>query len=134
METKVLRLLAGAAMTLVFGGSMDASAPVTGVVEGQLKILSAKGANLDGVSPKDEKAPCETCALVILSKNDRSEIAQVTTDKEGRFRVGLPAGDYILELKRSGRIRLRGASKAFTITAEQTVHVEMDVEPAVSPM
>jgi hypothetical protein len=113
---------------------MDASAPVPGVVEGQLKIRSENGASLDGVSRKDEKAPCEKCALVILSKNDRSEIAQVTTDKEGRFRLGLPAGDYILELKRSGRIRLLGGPKEFTITAEQTVHVEMDVEPAVSPM
>jgi hypothetical protein len=133
METKILRLLVGAAMTLVLGGSMDASAPLAGVVEGQLKIISEKGASLDGVS-KDEKAPCEKCALVILSKTDRSEIAQVTTDKEGRFRVGLPAGDYILELKRSGRIRLLGAPKQFTITAEQTVHVEMDVEPSVRPM
>jgi hypothetical protein len=133
METKILRLLVGAAMTLVLGASMDASAPLAGVVEGQLKIISEKGASLDGVS-KDEKAPCEKCALVILSKTDRSEIAQVTTDKEGRFRVGLPAGDYILELKRSGRIRLLGAPKQFTITAEQTVHVEMDVEPSVRPM
>jgi hypothetical protein len=113
---------------------MDASAPVTGVVEGQLKILSERGASLDGVSSKGEKAPCEKCALVILSKNDRTEIAQVTTDKEGHFRVGLPAGDYILELKHNGRIRLLGVPKAFTITAEQTVHVEMDVEPAISPM
>jgi hypothetical protein len=133
MKTKVLRLLAGAAMTLVLGASAYASAPVAGVVEGQLKILSEKGASLDGVS-KDEKAPCEKCALVILSKTDRSEIAQVTTDKEGRFRISLSAGDYILELKRSGRIRLLGAPKEFTITAEQTVHVEMDVEPSVSPM
>jgi hypothetical protein len=133
METKILRLLVGAAMTLVLGASMDASAPLAGVVEGQLKIISGNGASLDGVS-KDEKAPCEKCALVILSKTDRSEIAQVTTDKEGRFRVGLPAGDYILELKRSGRIRLLGAPKQFTITAEQTVHVEMDVEPSVRPM
>jgi hypothetical protein len=133
METKILRLLVGAAMTLVLGASMDASAPLAGVVEGQLKIISEKGASLDGVS-KDEKAPCEKCALVILSKTDRSEIAQVTTDKEGRFRVDLPAGDYILELKRSGHIRLLGAPKQFTITAEQTVHVEMDVEPSVRPM
>jgi hypothetical protein len=121
-------------MTLVFGTSMDASAPLTGVLEGQLKISSERGANLDGVSSKDEKSACEKCALVVLSKNDRSEVAQVNTDKEGRFRVGLPAGDYILELRRSGRVRLRGAPKAFTITAEQTVHVEMDVETAVSPM
>jgi hypothetical protein len=134
METRVLRLLAAAAMTLVLGASMDASAPVPGVVEGQMKIRSENGASLDGVSRKDEKAPCEKCALVILSKHDRSEIAQVTTDKEGRFRVGLPAGDYILELKRSGRIRLLGGPKEFTITADQTVRVEMDVEPAVSPM
>jgi hypothetical protein len=134
MKTKALRLLAGAAMTLVFGTSMEASAPLAGVVEGELKILSERGANLDGASSKDEKAPCEKCALVVLSKNDRSEIAQVTTDKEGRFRVGLPAGEYILELKRGGHVRLRGAPKAFTITAEQTVHVEMDVELGVRPM
>ena len=135
MGSKVLRLLLATAMTLAFGASVCTSSPAAGVLEGQLKILPQRGVNLaDDVSPKDEKAPCEECPLVILSKDGRSEIAQVTTDKEGRFRVGLPTGDYILELKGSGRIRLRGAPKAFTIIAEQTVHVEMDVETSVSPM
>jgi hypothetical protein len=46
----------------------------------------------------------------------------------------LPAGDYILELKHGARTRLLGAPQAFTITADQTVHVEMDVESRVSPM
>jgi hypothetical protein len=48
--------------------------------------------------------------------------------------VGFPVGDYILELKRSRHLRLHGAPKQFTITAEQTAHVEMDAEPSVSPM
>jgi hypothetical protein len=63
-----------------------------------------------------------------------AKLPQLTADKKGRFRAGLPTGDYILELKRSGRIRLLGALKEFTITAEQTIHVEMDIQPSVRPM
>lgn len=133
MGSKVLRLSLATVMTLAFGASVCTSSPAAGVLEGQLKILPAKGVNLtDEVLPKDEKAPCEGCPLVILSKDGRNEIAQITTDKEGRFRVGLPAGEYVLELKRNGRVRLRGTPKTFTIVAEQTLHVEMDVE--TSPM
>lgn len=134
MGNTVLRLLLATVMTLAFGATVCTSAPAAGVLEGQLKVLPARGVNLADEAPKDEKTPCENCALVILSKNDRSEIARVTTDKEGHFRVGLPAGDYIVELKGNGRIRLRGAPKGFTITAEQTVHIEMDVESSVRPM
>jgi hypothetical protein len=135
MGSKVLRLSLAGAMALVFGISVCTSSPEAGVLEGQLKILPQKGVDLaDGASTKDEKVPCEDCPLVVLSKDGRSEIVQITTDKEGGFRVGLPAGEYILDLKGPSRHRLRATPKPFTIGAGQTVRVDMDVETGINVM
>jgi hypothetical protein len=135
MGTRVLRLSLAVTMALSFGARAGVSSPTAGILEGQVKISSERGVNLaDNTSPNNEKVPYGECSLIVLSKDRRSEIAQVTTDKEGHFRVGLPAGDYILDLKRSGRNRLLATPKTFTIVAEQTVRVDMDVESNIHPM
>ena len=134
MRNKILPLSLAAVLSWAGSGVCNSS-PGTGILEGQVNMVAQGGANLaDNGSPREEKTPYGQCPLVVLSKDGRKEIAEVATDKEGRFRVSLPAGDYVLELKPSGRKRLRSTPKQFTVAAQQTVRVELDVESTISPM
>src|SRR5256885_10957943 len=134
MTSKVLRVMLAAAVTLALGTGTVLSSPTSGVLEGQLRIAPRKGVSLaDEPSTKNEKAPCGDCLLVVLSKDGQNEIAAITTDKEGRFRVSLPAGDYILNLRARTPKRLLASPKPFTVVAEHTVHVDMDVESGIEP-
>lgn len=135
MGAKVLSLALAVTMALFAGARVCGSGSTDGVLEGQVKISPQRGVDLaDNTSPDHGKVPYGECSLVVLSKDGRSEVAQVTADKDGRFRVGLPAGDYVLDLKRGGRHRVLGTAKTFTIVAQQTVHVDLDVETSIPPM
>jgi hypothetical protein len=52
----------------------------------------------------------------------------MAVDGEGRFHFSLPAGDYLLDVKRNGRNRLRVTARPFTVVAGQTVHVDLKLE------
>jgi len=135
VRSNAVRITLAVVVTLVLGAGAIISSPTPGTLEGRLEITPRKGVHLaEEPATKNEKVPCEDCSLVVLSKDGRSEIATVTTDKEGRFRISLPAGDYILDVKGRTRKRLLAAPKPFTVVAEQTVHVEMDVESGIEPM
>lgn len=107
----------------------------TGIVEGRVQILRSGGAKLaDDISTKKEKAPLTDYPVVVLSKDGKTEISQVTLDGEGRFHFNLPAGDYLLDVKRNARNRLRVSARSFTVVAGQTVHVDLTVESAIEAM
>jgi hypothetical protein len=105
-------------------------------VEGQVRIVLSKGgAQLaDDTSPDKEKMPYADYPVLILSKDRKTEVAQVTPDADGRFRTSLPAGDYVLDVKRDRHHRLRVTARPFTVVGGQTVQVEMEIESAIEPM
>jgi hypothetical protein len=117
-------------MSVALAGSSN-----SGVLEGRIQILVKAGTNLAGVddtSATKEKIPYVDSPLAVLSKNGKSEVAQVTPDSEGRFHLNLPAGDYVLDVKQRGRLRV--TERPFTIISGQTVRVDLTVESAVEPM
>src|ERR1044072_7222500 len=100
MIRTLLGLSCAATLSCAASFVADASPSAMGVLEGQIDILQSGGANLaDDVSPEKKKAPCAACALVVLSKDGKTEIAQVPVNGDGQFRVGLPPGDYLLDEK-----------------------------------
>ena len=110
-----------------------ASSP--GTLEGRVQILRSGGAHLaDDAGGTREKEALADYPLVVLSKDGKTEIAQVVSDREGRFRVNLPAGDYVLNGKQAGRNRLRMAARPFTVISGQTVRVDLTVESVVPPV
>ena len=68
-------------------------------MEGHLKILSRNPVDLG-----DENAMTITARnyddypVLILSRDEKKEIARVTADENGDYRVALPPGDYVLEV------------------------------------
>jgi hypothetical protein len=113
------------------GGQGNKSTP--GLLEGHLRILSLKEVEL-----AEEKAPTKAGAntyveypLIISSQDGKKEIARVTADGNGNYRVALPPGDYILDVQGHGSGRVRAKPQHFTIGSNQTVRVDMDVDTGI---
>jgi hypothetical protein len=71
--------------------------------------------------------------LIIFSKDGKKEkeIARVTADGNGNYRVALPPGAYILDVQDRGRKHIRGKPQRFTVVSNQTVRVDMDVDTGI---
>ena len=66
----------------------------TGFVEGHLKIISTKEAELaDGNAPAITAENYAQYPLIILSRGGKKEIARVIADGNGNYRAALPPGD-----------------------------------------
>src|SRR5436190_15613266 len=104
----------------------DAAQP--GYLEGQLKIGSRKEVELAEAGPsKHTEQNYGDYPLVILSKAGQKEIAHVTPDQQGNYRVALPPGDYILDVQARGHSNVRASPQPFTVVSNQTVHVDMNI-------
>ena len=64
--------------------------------------------------------------MVILRKDNREEIARITPDEKGHYRIPLPPGDYLLELKTRVLKRVETQSRPFTVVSQQTARVDME--------
>jgi hypothetical protein len=79
--------------------------------------------------PRQAVAP-ETYAkypLIVLSQDGNSEISRVTADRNGNYRVALPAGAYILDVQDRAAKRLRAKPQPFTVAPNQTVRVDINI-------
>ena len=100
-----------------------------GFVEGHLRIFSLKAVELAEASPS--KGTAENYAeypLIILSESGKREIAPVTADNGGNYRVALPPGDYILDVERRVAGHIRAKPQPFTVVANHTVRVDMEID------
>ena len=126
-------LIAGCTL-LVLVGTESINAAPQGFLEGHLKIISPRE-----VEPSDEMprqtVTAETYAqypLIILSAGAQKEIARVTADENGNYRVALPPGAYVpdLEGRTQGHTRghIRAKPQRFTVASDQTVRVDVTID------
>jgi hypothetical protein len=124
--TMSLRYLAFALgiFLLACGTSLNAAEP--GFLEGHLKIRSPNPVDLG-----DDNAATVTAEnyaeypLVILSQEKKKEIARLTADKNGNYRVALPPGNYVLDVQDRVAKHVRAPPRPFTVASNQTVRVDM---------
>jgi hypothetical protein len=135
MVRRFLRLFGAAILFLLVSNIVHATSN-PGVVEGQVRIILSKGGThlADDTSPSKEKIPYPDYPVLILNKERKTEVAQVTPDSDGRFRTSLPPGDYVLDVKPNTRHRVRVTARPFTVVGGQTVQVEVEIESAIEPM
>jgi hypothetical protein len=62
-----------------------------------------------------------------LSQSEKKEIARITANANGNYRVALPPGDYVLEVQGRPRTHLRWKAQSFTVVSNRTVRVDMDI-------
>jgi hypothetical protein len=130
--SSVLKYLISACVFLLFAGSASINASPPGFVEGHLKIISSKEVELADETPSGITAENYTdYSLIILSRDEKKEIARVTADEAGNYRVAVPPGEYILDVQDRRRRHVRATAQPFTIVSNQTVHVDMNIDTGV---
>src|SRR3989442_92883 len=132
--SSVLKYLISACVLLLFAGSASINAAPTGFVEGHLKIVLPKEVELADGSPPADVATVNYAEypLIILSRDRKKEIARVTADENGKYRVALPPGDYILDVqRRPPKGHIRAKPQPFTVTSNQIARVDMDIDTGI---
>ena len=112
---------------VAFRASLNAAEQ--GFLEGHLKIIFGMAAQPSDDMPRPEIAP-ESYAdypLTVLTQDEKNEIARVTADEHGNYRVGLPPGNYVLDVQDRVRKRVRARPQRFTVVSNQIVRVDMNV-------
>ena len=96
-------------------------------MEGHLKIVVIRAVEPDNMP---QPAP-ETHAgypLIILSQDGKREIARLTADKSGNYRVALPPGAYILDVQKEREAeRIQANPQPFTVVSSQTARVNLTI-------
>ena len=105
-----------------------------GFLEGRLKVDVAGGARLADEESKAASVNYADYPMAVLRKADRAEIASVIADENGHYRIPLPPGDYLLELKVRSRKRLATQPRPFTVVSRRTARLDMELlpDPSVS--
>ena len=121
--------MAAAGIFLMLAGNASIKAAPQGFMEGHLKIVVISPVEADNVPRPETYAKYP---LIILSQDGKREIARLTADKSGNYRVALPPGAYILALQER-LIEERAAEpvhatqQPFTVISNQTVRVDMRI-------
>ena len=103
----------------------------TGILEGQLRIISSQGVELADATPKTSAKNYVDYPLAILSADKKNEVAHITADQNGNYKIALAPGDYVLDLQRPRRGHVRATPRPFTMVANQTAHVDMTIDTGV---
>jgi len=116
----------------LLSGIPQSNASKTGVLDGNLQIVSSapvepEGGHLSTVTP-------ETYAefpLIVLDQDKEKVVAEVTADKHGNFRLELPPGHYVLDVKDRRWKHIRGKAQPFTIRPGETTHLTFNMDTGV---
>lgn len=109
----------------------DTTAP--GFLEGHLRILALKDVELaERNSSKFRGGNYAEYPLIILSQDGKKEIARITADGNGNYRAMLPPGEYILDVQgRQPKGHVRAKPKRFTVSSNEAVHVDMNIDTGI---
>jgi hypothetical protein len=121
-------LIAGCTFSALLAMPSIKAAP-QGFMEGHLKIVFLMAVEPSDEMPRREVAP-ETYAQyprVILSQEGKKEIAHVTPDENGNYRVALPPGAYILDVQHRAAKRIHAKPQPFTVVSNQSVRVDLGI-------
>ena len=123
--------MAVACIFLMLASTASIKAAPQGFIEGHLKIVVIRPVEPDNM-PQSAPETYAEYPLIILSQDGKREIARLTADKSGNYRVALPPGAYTLALQeRSGEERaaerIHANPQPFTVVSDQTVRIDMTV-------
>jgi hypothetical protein len=115
---------------LVTATLIEAATP--GFLEGHLKIVFPREVELADQTPSEPTAVnYSNYPLIVLRRAGKQEVALVTVDGNGNYRMPLPPGDYVLDVQNRRRRHVRVKPQTFTILSNQTAHVDMNIDTGI---
>ena len=127
-----LKYLIAPCFFLAVIGCLASDNAALGFLEGRLRILAFKDVELaEENQPKFSDGNYTDYPLDILNRDGKNEVARITADENGNYRVALPAGDYLLDVRDRRRRHVRAAPQSFTVVANETVHVDMSIDTGI---
>jgi hypothetical protein len=118
-----------APLFLLLAGTVSLNAVPQGFLEGHLKIIFGMAVGPSDDMPRPDVKPQSYAQypLIVLSQEEKKEIARVTADENGSYRVALPPGNYVLDIQDRVAKHVRAAPQRFTVASNQTVRVDMNI-------
>ena len=108
------------------------AADPSGTLQGHLKIIAQKEVDLaDGTAPAVTAQTYALYPLVVLGADGQHQIATVTADANGNYRLSLPPGPYLLDIQDRVRKHVRAKPVPFSVVANQTVTVNFEMDTGV---
>ena len=125
----LIKYLAGVSAVFLLASRALVTAAEQGFLEGHLKIIFGMAVGPSDEMPRPEIKPQSYAEypLIVLSQEDKNEIARVTADQSGNYRVALAPGNYVLDVQDRVAKHIRAAPRPFAVVSDQTVHVDMNV-------
>jgi hypothetical protein len=111
------------------GGRMDGTSRIESGIEGQA-VITPTSPVLRANMPRLDPAPFET-TLVVVTAGERREVARLKTGSDGRFRVSLPPGQYIVKPQTEGRRWPRGGEQEVTVTSGKFSQVTITFDSGI---
>jgi len=123
------KYLASVFFIFLVAGTASIEAESQGFMEGHLKIIFGMAVGESDEMPRAEGAPQSYAKypLIVLTQEEKKEIARVTVDQSGNYRVALPPGNYVLDVQDRVAKHVPAAPRSFTVVSNQTVHVDMNI-------
>ena len=129
----ILKPLAATWIFLMLADAASVQAAPQGFMEGHLTIVPPGVVEPDNM-PRPQISPQSYSEyhLIVWSQDRKKEIAQITTDANGNYRVALPPGVYILDVERRVGSRIGAKPQEFKVASNETVRVDMNIIPGPS--
>jgi hypothetical protein len=130
----VKNVITGCVLLMLIGSAAWSDPVLPGFIEGHVKIFPLKEVDLanDGNAAKTvTKEPYAEYPLLVLTRDGKKEITQMTADQNGNYRIELPPGDYILDVQGRAPKRVRAKPRPFTVVSNQTVRIDMDIDTGI---
>lgn len=104
----------------------------TGVLEGQVTIGPMVPALPEG-QPQPTPRPEDYAAreVVVLNGNGIGEVARVSIDASGHYRIMLLPGLYQIDINHAGTDRAESFPRSVTIVAGETTTLDIDIDTGI---
>jgi len=103
----------------------------TGVIEGQMSIGPVCPVEREGQPCKATAEMYAARKISVLSLDGKTLVATITPDAEGKFRLKLPEGKYVLRTTQSGIGSISGLPATINIKANSPVILSIDVDTGI---
>ena len=103
----------------------------TGVLKGRLFIASPNEVNLEGDHTGKESASGYEAFPLLVRDRAGKIVAHLQANREGKFEIYLPPGDYLLAAGNRHHRHLKSRPTRFTIRARETTRVDFYIDTGV---